>query len=275
MPQEDSALLTIFQSVMYQLNSTVVETEDAVLVFDPGYAPQEVEQIRAFVETRRADRPVYLIFTHSDFDHIVGYGAFENVMTIGSRNMAERTVEDKIRILTTTLNYDEEFYFVRPYTLQYPLLDHVFGGEGETLQIGGTRLTFYQGEGHNPDGVITLIEPSGILVAGDYLSDIEFPFVFHSLEKYKGTLEKFVDLAESGKVETLVPGHGSLTKDMLEMKDRIAVSSAYLKLVQDEAENAEIQGIDTFLHEHYAHLHTVLKTRHAENVQAYKKEANL
>ena len=68
--------VTIFQSALYQTNSTVVRTDDLVLVVDPALLPDEVAAIREYVESIREDRSVFLVFTHSDFDHIIGYKAF-------------------------------------------------------------------------------------------------------------------------------------------------------------------------------------------------------
>ena len=89
MIQYKSENITVFQSALFETTSTVIETEDVILVVDPTWLPQEVENIRNYVNSIRNHRPIYLIFTHSDYDHIIGYKAFSGVITIGSQELSE------------------------------------------------------------------------------------------------------------------------------------------------------------------------------------------
>ena len=69
--------VTIFQSALFQTNSTVIKTDDVVLVVDPAWLPDEVIHIRQYVDSIRGHLPLFLIFTYSDYDHIIGYKAFQ------------------------------------------------------------------------------------------------------------------------------------------------------------------------------------------------------
>lgn len=71
--------VTLFQSDLYMTNSLVMETDDCVLVTDPCWLPREVEEIRRYVDNILGARRLFLLFTHSDFDHIIGYGAFRKL----------------------------------------------------------------------------------------------------------------------------------------------------------------------------------------------------
>ncbi len=51
------------------------------------------------------------------------------------------------------------------------------------MQISSDDYTFYQAIGHNKDGIITHNSMKGILITGEYLSNIEFPFIYESFEK--------------------------------------------------------------------------------------------
>ncbi|WP_026909288.1 MBL fold metallo-hydrolase [Paucisalibacillus globulus] len=81
--------VTVLQSSLVQTNSTVIQTKDMMLVVDPAWLPKEVEQLKNEVSRKRNGRPVYLLFTHSHYDHVLGYGAFENSQTIASEGVAE------------------------------------------------------------------------------------------------------------------------------------------------------------------------------------------
>lgn len=62
--------------------------------------------------------------------------------------------------------------------------------DGEQLKIGSTTLNFYEAKGHTDVGIFTIIEPLGVWIAGDYFSNIEFPFIYSSSKDYIQTLEK-------------------------------------------------------------------------------------
>ena len=54
-----------------------------------------------------------------------------------------------------------------------------------------------------------LAESLGLLVVGDYLSDVEIPWISEggSLEDYRATLARLAPLVE--RAATIVPGHGA------------------------------------------------------------------
>jgi glyoxylase-like metal-dependent hydrolase (beta-lactamase superfamily II) len=194
--------LTVFQSALFLTNAAVIDGLDFVLVIDPTWLPQEVEEIAHYVSSIRADCPVYLLFTHSDFDHILGAGAFPDATTIASQAFIDNP--DKERKVSQILAWDSEYYIRRPYEIRYPEIDISIVDDGQAVTIGETRLTFYHAPGHNLDGLFTVIEPQGILIAGDYLSDIEFPYIYHSSTAYETTLAKLDLILEKHKVNILV-----------------------------------------------------------------------
>ena len=98
--------ITIFQSALFQTNSTVVKTEDSILVVDPAWLPEEVVLIKKEVDEIRGDRPVFLIFTHSDFDHIIGYKAFQADKVFMSKAMAENPRKEDV--VEQALDFDEK-----------------------------------------------------------------------------------------------------------------------------------------------------------------------
>lgn len=91
--------LCIFRSLLYETNSIVVQTEDLVLVVDPTWLPHEVEEIRQFVHSSLNQRPLYLLFTHSDYDHILGYNAFPGAKVIASKAFEEKTKQEQFEIV--------------------------------------------------------------------------------------------------------------------------------------------------------------------------------
>lgn len=260
---------TVFQSVLYQTTSVVVQTNDAVIVVDPNLLPNEVETIRQFVEKVSGEKAVYLIFTHSDWDHIVGFGAFPNSTVIASHQFANN--DNKQSTLEQWSAFDDEYYVDRPYKIEYPIVDIEVVEDGQTLMIGQTKLTFYLANGHTSDGIFTIIEPVGIWIAGDYLSDVEFPFIYDHSVRYVETLQKTDDILNAHNVTCLIPGHGRVTSEVEEIIQRKERSLHYIQqlktLVQQGKESVH-------LIENYRYKKS-LKTCHEENIQQIKREFNL
>lgn len=222
---------TVFESALFRTTSAVIRTDDLVLVVDPTWLPGEIRRIRHYVEDIRGPRPVYLLFTHSDYDHIIAFGAFPEATVIASQALAASP--DKDKQLAAIRKFDQEYYVRRDYPLTYPEVDIAIGADDEFLTVGDTRLSFWPAPGHNADGIFTLVEPLGIWIAGDYLSNEEFPFIYHDSRDYLATLDRAERIITGRRPSLLVPGHGDCTSDTAEMRQRVKDSRQYIKQLQD------------------------------------------
>jgi glyoxylase-like metal-dependent hydrolase (beta-lactamase superfamily II) len=260
--------LTVFESALFRTTATVVETPELVLVADPNCLPREIEAIQRHVKHIRGDRPVYLLFTHSDWDHILGYRAFEGAITIASK--AFRDNPDPEKSLNDIRKFDDEYYILRPYPIEYPKIDIVAETDGQVLEIGDTRLVFYQAPGHTPDGLFTIVEPYGIWLAGDYLSNIEFPFVYHSFKDYLHTLSNASQILQRHAIRLLAPGHGDVTTGKPEIQARIDESEQYLRRVVRAVQNGNAIDEEELLSRYP--FPGLLRKYHQENLELAKKE---
>ncbi|GBF75004.1 hypothetical protein PA598K_03379 [Paenibacillus sp. 598K] len=261
----------LFTSRLYALNSCVVATEDLVLVVDPGYLPDEVAAIRNHVEAIRAGRPLYLLLTHSDSDHIAGYGAFADATVIASRAFAEHP--DTTAAVEEVMAIDDDYYIDRPYPVIYPPIDLVIDQEGQRLTVGATTIRFYSGIGHNRDGLIAYIESERLLLTGDYLSDLEFPFVTASYSGYRQTLATLARLIAEEQGLTLIPCHGAATDDPAELSRRLRLSHEYIALVADlVAGKAEPAAYERFLDAYSLRFRRFLRQQHEGNLALYRSE---
>jgi hydroxyacylglutathione hydrolase len=218
--------VTIFQSALFQTNSTVVHTDDVVLVFDPAWLPDEVLAIRQHVDSVRGSRPVFLIFTHSDYDHIIGYRAFEADKVFVSQPMAENPKREEA--IEQVLEFDDQYYIRRPYPIEYPEGDFFVFRDGVQYRHGQTKMTFYLTPGHTADSMMIVVWQLGLCIAGDYLSDIEFPFIYHSSVDYVDTLEKLPRIHDRNWFTRLVPGHGAPALSINDWLHRREESLAYI-----------------------------------------------
>lgn len=239
--------IALFQSDLYETNSLVVETSDYVLVADPCWLPREVEEIRQYVEGIRAGRKLLLLFTHSDFDHIIGYGAFPEAEVIASRAFADKSTAEQESILEQIREFDDSYYLRRPYELTYPVVDHVMEADGQVMTFGDIILTGYSARGHNNDGMFTLIEPLGLFIAGDYLSDVEFPYIEDSSVSYEETLHKVELIIARNPITLMVPGHGETTSSLNEIRRRRDAGLNYIQNMRVAVASGEQEIIDQLI----------------------------
>lgn len=198
--------ITIFQSTLFQTNSTVILMDDVVLVVDPAWLPEEVLAIRQYVESVRGNRMLFLLFTHSDYDHIIGYKAFNPDKVFMSKAMEENPKKEEA--IEQALDFDEKFYVDRPYPIEYPEGNFLVFRDGVQYRYGQTKMTFYLAPGHTADSMMVIIWQLGLCLAGDYLSNIEFPFIGNSSIDYVQTLDKLPRIHDRNWFTRLIPGHG-------------------------------------------------------------------
>ncbi|MDX1409808.1 MAG: MBL fold metallo-hydrolase, partial [Saprospiraceae bacterium] len=246
----------------------LIETPRAVFLIDPCWLPSEVLRIRAFLTERIKDRKLYLIFTHSDYDHILGYGAFPEAKVIASARFAAK---DGLRDLEDIRRFDQMHYIERPYPVTWPGVDIVIATDGKAMHFSGTVLTFYLAPGHTPEGLYILVDPPGVWVAGDYLSDVEFPFVEESIAAFRRTMAKTDRILRLHAVEWLIPGHGSVATSRDEILRRRDEAVGYL----DDLESVREGRSDFPVHKYRDRypFWEALQRAHDENLARLKAQA--
>lgn len=219
--------IVVFQSAFWQLNSTCALDSGTTFVWDPAYTPTEMEAIY-----RRSNRDQgahrYLIYTHGDFDHIVAGTLFDQFIRVGSQEMEAK--KNKTASCNQIAAVDQEFYISRPDPVQFPRLELKIKADLPfKIRLGDTDVCFFKAGGHTIDGIFTVIPALGLWVAGDYLSDIEFPFIEDDIQAYFNTLDTAKAILKEFEIKTMVPGHGSIAKDRADILARINQSFQYLE----------------------------------------------
>jgi len=260
--------VTVFESALFRTTSTVVLTDDLILVVDPNWLPKEVEEIKDFVFSNKANRPLYLLFTHSDYDHIIGYKAFPEAKIIVSK--AFQNNPKKQESLEEILNFDDEYYISRNYKIAYPEGDIIIEKDGQKLKIGNTVLSFYLSSGHNPDGIFIIVEPLSIWIAGDYLSNEEFPYIYFSSYAYEETLGKVGAILENHDIKMLIPGHGDITFDTNEILKRRNENMKYISDLRKSLEGGDKFDLERLWKKY--RFPRVMTRFHEGNIELMKKE---
>ncbi|MZQ87135.1 MBL fold metallo-hydrolase [Paenibacillus sp. 5J-6] len=269
MIQFQNEAVIVYQSALFQTTSTVIQTKEMIILVDPNWLPNEIETIQNYVLSLKGEREIYLLFTHGDFDHIIGYQAFPGAKTIGSLGLHNHPKKDeKLKLIR---DFDNENYVIRNYPIVFPELDIVIQEDGQQFHLGETTLTFYLAPGHTADGLMTVVEPLGILIAGDYLSDFELPFIYDSAKAYGDTLDKSSLILEKHNIQLLIPGHGIATWDQNEMKRRVDLAADYLKRLRQSVIANDEAALEALNQEH-AFPSSFTEGCHKENVTIMKRE---
>jgi glyoxylase-like metal-dependent hydrolase (beta-lactamase superfamily II) len=271
--------LCIFESALYRTTSSVLNTADLILIVDPNWLPSEIIEIQQHVESLEKsapERPVLLLFTHSDYDHILGYGAFPNAKVIASEAFVTNT--DKQKVINQIKEWDDEYYVRRNYEIEYPVANSIVLRDAQVLEFGNTLLTFYLSPGHNPDGLLTIVDwqnplnnrKQSICLAGDYFSNVEIPFIDFHCGDYENTLGKLDSILANHTINMLVPGHGDAAFTVEEMLNRKNLSLAYIHALKSSIKNGHEFNLDYWISLYDFPIS--MKKAHRRNVELVSRE---
>lgn len=268
MIQFQNDYLTIFESALFRTTSTVLQTKNFILLVDPTWLPQEIKTIQTHIRAIQNDRPLYLLFTHSDYDHIIAWKVFPEAKVIVSKAFIDNPNKEKI--IQQIHDFDQTYYIQRDYPILYPEGDVIIEADGQELIIEETKLQFFFAPGHNADGLFTTIQPLGIFIAGDYLSNIEFPYIYHSSTEYEETLAKANHIFAHQRIRMLIPGHGDHTTNFREIEKRKNDNELYIQQLRTAIQNQRVFPEHT-LWERYD-FERGMKSFHDANVKLMKGE---
>lgn len=246
--------MKIFQSCLWQTNATLIEGEEECFLFDPTFYPHELAQIKRALP----DKPLNVIYTHADWDHIAGFSEFSYGHTIGHHKIRERhDPMAKVRA------FDLQWYVARDKALGELRIDEEIMEE-RVQSFSKDALLFLPIPGHTDDMMATFFLEGKLVVAGDVLSDLEFPFIFYSGGKYIESLEKMKEKIIEHGIHTLVPGHGrAIVDSQAEILQRIGEDLEYLQGLLAGRTDALYRGQP--IPEH-------LIARHEGNIEFVEKE---
>jgi glyoxylase-like metal-dependent hydrolase (beta-lactamase superfamily II) len=196
----------VVTSGFWQTNAVALRAGDEAVLIDSPYLPDELDALPSLLAGAGFE-PDGLLATHADFDHLLGRIAFPG-MTLGlGESSVERLHREPGAAQRELRSYDAEFYVVREAPLA---LGQVQGlPVPGRVEIGERELELHPAEGHTADGMALFDRALGVLVVGDYLSNVEIPWISEggSLADYRATLARLAPLVEDAT--TVVPGHGA------------------------------------------------------------------
>jgi glyoxylase-like metal-dependent hydrolase (beta-lactamase superfamily II) len=224
----------VHESAFLQSNAVVVQGSAGVVLIDPGI--DESEMLTLAADIRPLGQPVVAGFaTHPHWDHVLWHAAFGTAPRYGT----VRCAADMQDLMADTAWKDRVAEVLPPDiadNIPMELFGDITGLPAGTNHIpwDGPRVRILAHQAHAAGHAALLIEDSGVLVAGDMVSDILIPFLELDADDpvgdYVAGLQLLAGMADN--VKSFVPGHGSIG-DADELRARIELDSAYVESLRD------------------------------------------
>jgi glyoxylase-like metal-dependent hydrolase (beta-lactamase superfamily II) len=209
----------VSQTPLWQTNAVLALAGGEALLVDPGFEPSEIESLTS--RARDAGGAIHLLVTHGDYDHVCGIAYLPEASVVAGPATAERiasgTAGDQLAAAGAEWGFDW------PTALR---VDRVV--EPGRVECGAFRVEAVDAAGHTADGLAYLLVDQGVLVAGDYLSDMTYPFVGAGFETVIATHRRLLDVLERDGIRWVVPGHGR----PLSRAEAVAVGEADLAYLE-------------------------------------------
>ncbi|MER7247567.1 MBL fold metallo-hydrolase [Kribbella sp. NPDC000426] len=224
----------VHQSELLQNNTVVVRGDAGVLLVDPGITGEEMA---CLAKDLQGEAVVAGFATHPDWDHVLWSADLGDAPRYGTVRCAAELQE-----LMSKPDWKADILEWVPPEIADELPLDLFGlvtGVGTThLPWDGPQARIIEHRAHAAGHAALLIEESGVLVAGDMLSDVLIPMLdVHGepdpIEEYLAALQLFDDIAAD--VRFVVPGHGSVA-DANELRTLIDQDRAYVQSLRDGRE---------------------------------------
>ena len=221
-------------------NAGFVITDDGVVVFDALGTPSLGWALLRNIQKRTDKKVRFVIASHYHADHIYGLQAFKD--HTGAEIVAqERAAEYKENGETADERADQRldqrrgvlFPWINKDTRVVP--PDITFNDKMGISIGGKRLSLiYAGPAHSGSDIMMMVEPDGVLFAGDIVQNGRIPFM-NSDDVNTSQWLKALDEVLGLNPKFIIPGHG---KPSAAAREAIAFTRDYIAYVRSAMSNA-------------------------------------
>lgn len=228
------------------VNSYLILGSERAVLLDTGMG---ISDIRAVVK-ELTDLPILVVNSHYHFDHVGGNHLFDNIAIheLGAERLQVgppshwfprylAAVEEVLAQYSVFRQIDESWFQVLAPEMQMRPLPATFDRaawhtvttvptrllkDGDTLDLGGRRLSVLHTPGHTPDSICLLDAGSRILFTGDTIDTgpIYAQFAESSIDAFVASTRKL--LAYVDQVDVLFSAHGARYQSYPELIPRVA-----------------------------------------------------
>ncbi|MFD2791982.1 MBL fold metallo-hydrolase [Promicromonospora vindobonensis] len=227
----------VHRSELLRNNTVVVQGPSGALVVDAGIQGSEMACLAN--DLRELGLPVVAGFsTHPDWDHVLWHAELGDATRYGTARCAA-----DLRDLRSDPGWKSQVAEGLPPEIAEDVPLDLFGlvtglpTGTEVVPWDGPRVRIIEHPAHSPGHAALLVEESGVLVAGDMLSDVFVPMLdtftdtHDPVEEYLTGLRLLEGVADD--VDALVPGHGSAGGGADRVRARIELDRAYLRALRE------------------------------------------
>lgn len=219
---DEGIIRFIKEDCPYFYSATLLLGAEGNILFDTLLGPQDMEPVRDVLDREDPGKPLFIILSHSHWDHVYGTKAFPGVPVI-AHTLCGKYMENEGRQVLQDFQREGRFTgveLVRP--------NIVFNGF-LTLFSGENRVEVLHTPGHTADSVSLYIPAKGVLVAGDTVEDPlpMLEWTGHTTD-FLSTLDNLLGLP----VRTVIPSHGSVSGRGLIIQNRRYVSNLLTKVAE-------------------------------------------
>lgn len=201
---------TVFERGWLSANNTLFRGGGHSALVDSGYC-SHANQTLSLVESSLRDTPLDLLLnTHLHSDHCGGNAALQErypqLSTLIPPGLAD-----------SVTNWDPVALTYAPTGQQCPPFRHQgLLHPGQELQLGPWTWQIHGAKGHDPHSIILFQPDHCVLISADALWENGFGVVFPELEGHAAfdEVEETLNLIESLKPLTVIPGHGRIFQDV-------------------------------------------------------------
>jgi glyoxylase-like metal-dependent hydrolase (beta-lactamase superfamily II) len=215
-------------------NAGFVVTSEGVVVFDALGTPSHGWALLREIG-KVTDKTVrYMVASHYHADHIYGLQAFKDhtdAIVVAQERAGEYKENEETADEKANQRLDQRrgalFPWVDNNTRVVP--PDITFRDRMTIALGDKRLTLlYAGPAHSSSDMMMLVEPDGVLFAGDIVQNSRIP---HMNSDDVSTTQWLAALGEVEKLDPkfIIPGHG---KASIQAKQAIAFTRDYIQYVR-------------------------------------------
>jgi glyoxylase-like metal-dependent hydrolase (beta-lactamase superfamily II) len=217
-------------------NAGFVVTSDGVVVFDalgtPSLGWALLQEIREVTDKKIR----YVVLSHYHADHIYGLQAFRDhsdALVVAQERSGEYRDNEETADEKANQRLEQRrgvlFPWVDANTRVVP--PDITFGERMMIALGDRRLTLlYAGPAHSSSDVMMMVEPDGVLFAGDIVQNGRIPFMNSDDVSTTHWLRALDEVAKLDP-KFIIPGHG---RTSTEAKQAIAFTRDYIQYLRDK-----------------------------------------
>ncbi len=191
-----------YQTPLWQTNAVLAVAGGEALLCDPSWEPAEIEAIRADAMRLASGGPVRILITHADYDHVCGIGSFPEAEIVAGEETASKIAEGAAGADLGAASSEWGLSWIGDLRV-----DRV-ASAGKTIELGAFRVEAHEARGHVADGRAWVLVDQGILLPGDYVSAMTYPFVIGSVADAHATVQRLIAAIDEHDLRWVVPGHG-------------------------------------------------------------------